>query len=270
VSVHQFGSGSDDLDVDPVAGQFGAFPFIWGTLYSSFLALCIATPVAIGIAIFLSELCPNWLRAPLIFLTELLAAIPSIIYGLWGIFVLVPQVRNLQMALPEWLTALPLFSGPPVGVSMLTASIVLAIMIVPFGVRRTGGPQRSCSQREAAYVVPTLGSDARSPLARVVPGAIMLGSAARSAPAAADGDGNRPKGGVVALRPHTMAAVVANEFAEAADDLHLSALIEIGLVLFIITLVVNFLSRLLIWNITRERRGRPALTAAVPAEESAA
>ena len=96
---------------DPVAGVFGALPFIWGTLYSSVLALVIATPIALGIAIFISELCPAWLRTPLVFLTELLAAIPSIVYGLWGIFVLVPAVRTLQMHVPESLRALPIFSG---------------------------------------------------------------------------------------------------------------------------------------------------------------
>src|SRR5476651_1438305 len=94
---------------DPVAGDFGALPFIWGTLYSSILALAIATPIALGIAIFISELCPSWLRQPLVFLTELLAAIPSIVYGLWGIFVLVPFVRSLEVGAPDWLTALPFF-----------------------------------------------------------------------------------------------------------------------------------------------------------------
>src|SRR5207344_1650806 len=96
----------------PVAGDFGALTFIWGTLYSSLLALVIATPIAIGIAIFLSELCPTWLRTPLVFLTELLAAIPSIVYGLWGIFVLVPLVRAVESGMPDWLRALPLFTGP--------------------------------------------------------------------------------------------------------------------------------------------------------------
>src|SRR6188508_2547591 len=96
---------------DPVAGNFGAAPFIWGTLYSAILALLIATPIALGIAIFLSELCPEWLRTPLVFLTELLAAIPSIVYGLWGIFVLIPFVRQLEIATPVWMKAIPLFSG---------------------------------------------------------------------------------------------------------------------------------------------------------------
>src|SRR5579863_1670448 len=101
---------------DPVGGQFGALPFIWGTLYSSVLALVIATPIALGIAIFITDLCPNWLRQPLVFLTELLAAIPSIVYGLWGIFVLVPLIRSLEVSLPDWLRQIPIFSGPPLGV----------------------------------------------------------------------------------------------------------------------------------------------------------
>ena len=117
---------------DPVAGQFGAFPFIWGTLYSSILALILATPVALGIAIFLAELCPHWLRSPLVFLTELLASIPSIVYGLWGIFVLVPAVRQFEVAFPAALRGLPLFSGPPLGVGMLSAALILAIMVLPF------------------------------------------------------------------------------------------------------------------------------------------
>src|SRR6185503_13661365 len=117
---------------DPVSGEFGALPFIWGTLYSSILALVIATPVALGIAVFISELCPARLRQPLVFLTELLAAIPSIVYGLWGIFVLVPAVRSLEVGAPAWLRQLPLFSGPPLGLGMLSAALILAVMIIPF------------------------------------------------------------------------------------------------------------------------------------------
>ena len=117
---------------DPVSGDFGALPFIWGTLYSSLLAVLIATPVALGIAIFLSELCPRRLRTVLVYLTELLAAIPSIVYGLWGLNVIVPLVRRIQLMLPAWLRSLPIFSGPPVGVSMAAAALILAVMIVPF------------------------------------------------------------------------------------------------------------------------------------------
>src|SRR6266576_3034803 len=114
---------------DPVAGEFGALPFIWGTLYSSVLALLIATPVALGIAVFVSELCPPILRSPLIFLTELLAAIPSIVYGLWGIFALVPLVRSLEASTPGILRQWAIFSGPPLGVGMLAAALILAIMV---------------------------------------------------------------------------------------------------------------------------------------------
>src|SRR6266852_834570 len=133
LSIQKFGLNFWRTETwDPVLGEFGALPFIWGTLYSSVLALAIATPIALGIAVFISELCPSWLRQPLVFLTELLAAIPSIVYGLWGIFVLVPFVRSLEVATPEWMRALPLFSGPPLGLGMLSAALLLAIMIVPF------------------------------------------------------------------------------------------------------------------------------------------
>src|SRR5207247_10219379 len=107
-------------------------PFIWGTLYSSVLAILIATPIALGIAVFISELCPAVLRQPLVFLTELLAAIPSIVYGLWGIFVLVPAVRAVETSFPDALRRLPLFSGPPLGLGMLAAALTLAIMVLPF------------------------------------------------------------------------------------------------------------------------------------------
>src|SRR4029453_2851600 len=133
LSIVHFGWSFWQTDIwDPVAGEFGARPFIWGTLYSSVLALLISTPIALGIAIFISELAPASMRRPLVFLTELLAAIPSIVYGLWGIFVLVPAVRQLQIATPEWLRSVPLFSGPPLGVGMLSAALILAIMVIPF------------------------------------------------------------------------------------------------------------------------------------------
>jgi phosphate transport system permease protein len=264
---------------DPVMGQFGAFPFIWGTLYSAILALMLATPVALGIAIFLSELCPNWLRTPLTFLTELLAAIPSIVYGLWGVFILVPALRQSQEALPEWVRELPLFSGPAVGVSLLTASVVLAIMIIPFtsSVAREVLKAVPPSQREGAYAMGATRWEATKAAifyARTgIIGAILLGfgRAIGETMAVTMVIGNRPSTSWSLFEPqYTMAAVIANEFAEAADDLHLSALIEVGLVLFTITLLINLASRLLIWNMTRQRAPRPTLSAAVPAEESAA
>src|SRR5437762_4230961 len=133
LSIREFGWQFWQTTIwDPVAGQFGARPFIWGTLYSSVLALVIAAPVALGIAIYISELAPAWMQRPLIFLTELLAAIPSIVYGLWGIFVLVPFVRHIEIAVPAWMKVLPLFSGPPLGIGMLAAALILSIMVIPF------------------------------------------------------------------------------------------------------------------------------------------
>ncbi len=243
---------------DPVAGQFGALPFIWGTLYSSLLALLLSTPVALGIAVFLAELSPRLLRQPLIFLTELLAAIPSIVYGLWGIFVLVPVVRRLEVATPEWLRHVPLFSGPPLGVGMLAAALVLAVMITPFSAAVAREILRAVptSQREAAYALGATRWEAirlalyfgRSGII----GAVMLGlgRALGETMAVTMVIGNNPQVSLSLFAPqYTMAAVIANEFTEAADDLYLHALVEIGLVLFLITIVVNALSRLLLWRV---------------------
>ena len=246
---------------DPVAGQFGALPFIWGTLYSSVLALLIATPVALGIAVFVSELCPERLRTPLIFLTELLAAIPSIVYGLWGIFVLVPAVRALELSIPDPLRSLPLFSGPPLGVGMLAAALILAVMVVPFtsSIAREVLKTVPMTQREAAYALGATRFEAiRAAMfyARTgIMGAIMLGfgRALGETMAVTMVIGNNPQVALSLFAPqYTMAAVIANEFTEAADNLYLSALIEIGLVLFIITLAVNALSRGLIWSMARQ------------------
>ena len=252
---------------DPVAGQFGALPFIWGTLYSSVLALLIATPVALGIAVFISELCPQLLRAPLIFLTELLAAIPSIVYGLWGIFVLVPVVRAIETNLPESLRSLPLFSGPPFGVGMLAAALILAVMVVPFtsAVAREVLKTVPMTQREAAYALGATRFEAiRAAMfyARTgIIGAVMLGfgRALGETMAVTMVIGNNPQVSLSLFAPqYTMAAVIANEFTEAANALYLSALIEIGLVLFIITLLVNMLSRGLIWSMARQLPAKAA------------
>ena len=242
---------------DPVAGQFGALPFIWGTLYSSILALAIATPIAIGIAVFISELCPGRLRQPLVFMTELLAAIPSIVYGLWGIFVMVPWVRFLETSLPDAIRRLPLFSGPPLGLGMLAAALILAIMVIPFtsSVSREVLKSVPVAQREAAYALGATRYEAiRAALyyARTgIVGAVMLGfgRALGETMAVTMVIGNNPKVALSLFAPqYTMAAVIANEFTEAANKLYVAALIEIGLVLFIITLIVNSLSRLLIWS----------------------
>ena len=262
---------------DPIAGEFGALPFIWGTLYSSILALIIATPVALGIAIFISELCPGWLKQPLVFLTELLAAIPSIVYGLWGIFVMVPAVRSLEVSAPDWLRQTPFFSGPPLGVGMLAAGLILAIMVIPFtsSVAREVLKSVPLAQREGAYALGATRFEAiRAALffARTgIIGAIMLGfgRALGETMAVTMVIGNNPQVSASLFAPqYTMAAVIANEFTEAADDLYLSALVEIGLVLFIITLVVNSLSRLLIWSMARPAKAR-VFASTVPAQESA-
>ncbi|HEV2720690.1 MAG TPA: phosphate ABC transporter permease subunit PstC [Thermoanaerobaculia bacterium] len=263
---------------DPVAGNFGALPFIWGTLYSSIVALLMATPVALGIAIFISELSPRALRLPLAYLTELLAAIPSIVYGLWGIFVLVPIVRKGEAALPGALKTLPLFSGPPLGVGMGTAAVILAIMVVPFtsSVAREILKNVPMAQREAAYA---LGATRWEAIKAAISygktgiiGAVMLGfgRALGETMAVTMVIGNSPKISASLFAPqYTMAAVIANEFTEAADELYLHALIEIGLLLFIITIAVNILSRLLIWS-TKKRSTRaivvPAALEEAPAQ----
>jgi phosphate transport system permease protein len=261
---------------DPVAGNFGALPFIWGTLYSSIIALLIAAPIALGIAIFISELSPRLLRQPLTYLTELLAAIPSIVYGLWGIFVLVPIVRKLELATPASLKAFPLFKGPPLGVGMLAAALILAVMVIPFtsSVAREILKNVPSAQREAAYA---LGATRWEAIQAAVGygksgiiGAVMLGfgRALGETIAVTMVIGNNPQVSASLFAPqYTMAAVIANEFTEAADELYLHALIEIGLLLFIITIAVNGLSRLLIWSM-KARTKAPARAAIPPVAEA--
>ena len=233
---------------DPVSGDFGALPFIWGTLYSSILALAIATPIALGIAIFISELSPRVLRQPLTYLTELLAAIPSIVYGLWGIFVLVPAVRKLEVALG---------AKPALGVGMLAAALILAIMVIPFtsSVAREILKNVPSAQREAAYALGATRWEAIKVAIGYgksgILGAVMLGfgRALGETMAVTMVIGNSPIISASLYKPqYTMAAVIANEFTEAADELYVHALIEIGLLLFIITIFINAFSRLLIWR----------------------
>ena len=278
-SIQKFGFAFWRTEIwDPVAGEFGALPFIWGTLYSSVLALLVATPIALGIAVFISELCPAVLRQPLVFLTELLAAIPSIVYGLWGIFVLVPAVRAIETSTPDTLRQLPLFSGPPLGVGMLAAAVILAIMVIPFtsSVSREVLKSVPGAQREAAYALGATRFEAiRAALfyARTgIIGAIMLGfgRALGETMAVTMVIGNNPKVSLSLFAPqYTMAAVIANEFTEAASELYLDALVEIGLVLFIITLIVNSLSRLLIWSMARSSRAQVVAEPTAVAPEAA-
>jgi phosphate transport system permease protein len=268
ISIRQFGWHFWVSDRwNPVAGEFGARPFIWGTLYSSVLALVIAAPVALGIAICISELAPVRLKKLLVFMTELLAAIPSIVYGLWGIFVLVPAVRQFEAATPAWLRSVPLFSGPPLGVGMLAAALILAIMVVPFtsSVAREVLAAVPVAQREGAYALGATRWEAiRMALSygrSGIIGALMLGfgRALGETMAVAMVIGNNPQISWSLYAPqYTMSAVLANEFAEATGDLYLHALVEIGLVLFVLTLVINAVSRALIWSIEqRAREGLP-------------
>jgi phosphate transport system permease protein len=278
LSIRKFGLGFwTGRTWDPVSGVFGALPFIWGTLYSSILALAIATPIALGIAIFISELSPRFLRQPLSYLTELLAAIPSIVYGLWGVFVLVPIVRKLEVMAPAGLRNLALLEGPPLGVGMGTAALILAIMVIPFtsSVAREILKNVPTAQREAAYALGATRWEAIKVAVGYgrtgIIGAIMLGfgRALGETMAVTMVIGNNPQVSASLFAPqYTMAAVIANEFTEAADDLYLGALIEIGLVLFIITIAINALSRLLIWSM-KKRSSRIVLIAAMPREQPA-
>jgi phosphate transport system permease protein len=252
---------------DPVNEQFGALPFIFGTLVSSLLALIIAVPLSVGVAVFTTEMCPRGLRGPLSFFVELLAAIPSVIYGLWAIFVLVPLLSNYaEPFLGKTLGWTGLFVGPAYGIGMLAAGVILAIMIVPI---------ISSITREVMMVVPqnqregvlALGATRwemirvgvlRNARAGIAGGIILgLGRALGETMAVTMVIGNRPEIAKSLFAPgYTMASVLANEFSEATGDTYLSALIEIGLALFLVTIIVNALAQLLVWTVTRGQAAR--------------
>ncbi|MGO9405399.1 MAG: phosphate ABC transporter permease subunit PstC [Terriglobales bacterium] len=268
LSWHAFGwKFFAQSDWNPVEDSYGALPFIYGTLVSSLLALVIAIPLSLGVAVFITEMCPVGLRGILSFTTELLAAIPSVVYGLWAIFVLVPILREyVQPFLAKTLGWTGLFSGPPYGIGMLAAGVILAIMIIPI---------ISSITREVLTVVPqhqregvlALGATRwemirmgvlRNARAGIV-GAIILGlgRALGETMAVTMVIGNRPEIAKSLFAPgYTMASVLANEFTEATGDLYLSALIEIGLALFFVTIVVNALARLMVWSVTRGQPSR--------------
>jgi phosphate transport system permease protein len=252
---------------DVSQGKFGAAPAIFGTLVSSAIALLIATPLAVGVAVFLSEFAPRWLQQPVAFLVDLLAAIPSVVYGLWGVFVLVPLLREHVMPFLRdtmHLGATPLFSGPAYGPSMLAAGLILAVMALPYisAVSREVLRAVPRSQREAALA---LGAtrwetirDAVLPYAKsgIVGGIILgLGRALGETMAVTMVIGNRPEISASLFSPgYTMASLIANEFSEATDDMHVSALMAVGAVLFLITIVVNAIARWLVWRVSREAR----------------
>jgi phosphate transport system permease protein len=248
---------------DPVNGHFSALPFLYGTLVSSFLALLLAVPLAIGVAVFLTEMCPGFLRAPLAFLTELLAAIPSVIYGLWAVFVLVPLLREyVNPVLIKGLGWTGFFADDnPTGLGFLTAGVILAIMILPIisSLTREVMTAVPSSQREAVLA---LGATRWEMIrmgvlrnARIgIVGAVILGlgRALGETMAVAMVIGNSPEiQRSLLANGSTMSAVIANEFAEASSDLHLSALMELGLALFIVTIIVNAFARMLVWMVTR-------------------
>jgi phosphate transport system permease protein len=270
MSIHAFGwrffKGSN---WDPVNGSFGALPFIYGTLISSLLALLMAVPLSICVAIFVLEICPQPLKGPISFLTELLAAIPSVVYGLWALVVLVPIVRDqVGPVLEKYLGWTGLFAEPNFGVGMFTASVVLAIMIFPIicSISRDVMKAVPIHQREAALA---LGATRWEMLrigvlrnARIgIVGAMILGlgRALGETIAVTMVIGNHPDILKNLFSPaYTLASVIANEFTEATGDLYVSALIEIGLALFLVTIVVNAIARLLVWAVTRGDSARTA------------
>jgi phosphate transport system permease protein len=263
LSIERFGLGFLlGSEWDPVRERFGALPFIWGTLVSSLLALAIAVPVSLGVAVYLAELAPRWIRRPLGFVVELLAAIPSVVYGLWGIFVLAPWLReSVEPALARALGVLPLFRGTPRGIGMLAGGLILAIMILPTIAAVSRDVMRAVPNtlREGALALgATRWETVRAavlPHARSgIAGAVILGlgRALGETMAVTMVIGNRAEISASLLAPaYTMASVIANEYTEAASDLYLAALSEIGLLLFAVTLLLNILARLLIWRVGR-------------------
>ena len=254
---------------DPVNANFGALPFVYGTLVSSLLALVLAVPLAVGTAIFLTEMCPKSLRGILSFLTELLAAIPSVVYGLWGLLIMVPLLRSyVDPILIKLLGWTGLFAAPDFGIGMFAAGVILAIMILPIISSLTREVMTAVphTQREAVLA---LGATRWEMIrmgvlrnARIgIVGSIILGlgRALGETMAVAMVIGSSPTIAKSLLAPAaTMASVIANEFAEASDDTYRSALIEIGLALFLVTIVVNICARLLVWAVTRGTPAREA------------
>ncbi len=245
---------------DPITSNFGALPMIYGTVVTSLIAIVLAAVIGIMAAVFLADFAPRWLSAPLSFLIELLAAVPSVVYGLWGLFVLAPFVRTaIGPAVQKVLGWTPLFSGPVYGVGLLTAGIILALMIVPTvtAISRDVVAAISRDLREASMA---LGATKWETATRVVlPAArvgifgscvLGLGRALGETIAVTMVIGNRPEISASLFAPsYTLASVIANEFTEATTSIYISALIELGLILFVVSIVVNALARLMIWSV---------------------
>jgi phosphate transport system permease protein len=263
LAIEKFGWGFlSSTTWDPVKEVYGALPFIFGTILSSILALIISLPLSLGVAIFLSELAPRWFERVISFLVELLAGIPSVVYGLWGIFVLVPWIRTtVEPALSKQLGFTALFRGAPYGFGMLAAGLILSIMILPIIASISRDVLRSVprSQREAAFALgATKWETTRIVLKNAKSGILGatilgLGRAIGETMAVTMVIGNRPVISLSLFDPgYTMASVIANEFTEATSDMYISALTEIALVLFVITIIVNIFARLLVWSVTRK------------------
>ncbi len=259
-AIQKFGlSFLTSIEWDPVQEEFGALPAIYGTLLSSLIGLVIAVPISLGSAVFLSELAPEWMRKPCSFLIEMLAAIPSVIIGLWGLYVMVPFIRNpIEIWLGSNLGFLPLFEGPPFGVGFLSAGIILSIMVIPIitAVSREVIAAVPLTQREAMLALGAtrweMITRAVLPYCRsgLVGGVILgLGRALGETMAVTMVIGNAYVLSPSLFSPGaTIASKVASEFNEASGDLYIGSLIELALVLFAITLLVNIIARLLVWR----------------------
>ncbi len=252
-------------DWDPVHQHFGALPFVWGTLVTSFIALLLAVPVGVGTAIFLAELAPTAVSRPVSFLVELLAAVPSVIFGLWGIFVAAPIIQKFELFVGERWGHIPFFSGPPMGIGMLAAGIILAIMVLPFVASISTDAIRAVprAQSEAGLALGTTRWETlRGPVLRyakkgILGGIILaLGRALGETMAVTMLIGNTPTISISLFESgYSMASVIANEFAEAMGHLHAAAMSEIALLLLLLTVAVNAVARLLIWGSTGMQGG---------------
>jgi phosphate transport system permease protein len=260
LTLHKFGwRFLVQSDWDPVNENYGALPFIFGTFVSALIGVLIALPLSVGTAIYLTELAPNWLRQPVMMLIEMLAAIPSVILGLWGIFVMVPWLRDWPFPfLKKTLGFTPFFQGPIYGVSILAAGIIIAIMILPIITSVSREILRSVpdSQREAAYALGATRWEVTriavlSYAKRGIFGATMLGlgRALGETMAVTMVIGNRPEIAKSLFAPgYTLASAIANEFSEATTEVYLSAIFELGLVLLLVTIITNIVAQLLIGN----------------------
>ncbi len=266
-SLRKFGWGFiTGSDWDAVQGSFAALPYLYGSVVSSILAIGLATPLSVGTALFITELAPHKVGAVTASLVELLAAIPSVIYGLWGILVMTPWLQStVEPFLIEHFGFLPFFRGAPYGVSMLAAVFILMIMIIPIVTSITKEVLLAVppSQKEAAVALGATRWEmirmAVLPYGRSgILGAVILGlgRAIGETMAVTMVIGNTPQISLSLLSPaYTMPSVIANEFAETTTKLHASALMEIGLILLVVTLAINFLARLLLWSVTRRWKG---------------